>query len=133
MLYDPLLVRYLASELDDRLRGRACAAALVFPGDRRALLPLDRREALLLDLHPSRGLVRIVPWEGEEELEGECRGVSAPADERLLRLSLHLADRFRAEEREVVVELQSNQWNALLLGDDGRILAVAWSRSAGAR
>ena len=133
MLYDPLLVRYLASELDDRLRGRACAAALVFPGDRRALLPLDRGEALLFDLHPSRGVIRVVPREEDDELEAECRGVSAPADERLLKLSLNLADRFRTEEREVVVELQTNQWNALLVGDDGRILAIAWTRSTGMR
>ena len=34
---------------------------------------------------------------------------------------------------EVVAELQTNQWNALLVGEDARILAVAWTRSAGGR
>jgi hypothetical protein len=133
LIYDPLLVRYLAAEIDDRLRGRACAAALVFPGSRRAVLPLDRRQGLLLDLHPARGWIRLVPWTGTEELEAECRGVSAPADERILRISLHLPDRFRTEEREIVVELQTNQWNAVTVGDDGRIVGVAWTRSAGDR
>ncbi|MBW3629964.1 MAG: DUF814 domain-containing protein [Gemmatimonadetes bacterium] len=133
LIYDPLLVRYLSRELDERLRGRACAAALVFTGERRALLPFDRREALLLDLHPSRGWVRLIRWDGPEELEAECRGVTAPDDERLLRVSFRLPDRFRAEERELIVELQTNQWNAVMVGEEARILAVAWSRSAGVR
>ena len=132
-IFDSLLVRHLARELDGRLRGRACAAALSFPGKRRALLQLDGGEALELDLHPRRGVVRIVPWSGPDELEGTCAGVEAPADERVLSVRIDVSDRYRAERRLVFVELLTNQWNALLVGADGRTLSAAWSRSAGAR
>lgn len=133
LLYDPLLVHYLAAELDERLRGRLCAGGLTFTGERSAVLPLSDRQALSLDLHPTRGWIRIVPWDGDEALEGECLGVSAPADERLLRISLDLPDRFRGGSRALVVELHTNQWNVLLLDEAERIISLAWSRNAGGR
>lgn len=135
ILYDPMLVRYLALELDRRLRGRACAAAPLFASDRSVVLPLDRREALQLDLHPTRGWVRLVPWDSaEEELDALCLGVDAPPDERLLEVRLRAGDRFRVAERRLVAELHSNQWNALLVSEeDGRIQTLLRGRDAGDR
>ena len=126
-VFDPLLVHYLARELDERLRGRGCAAAPHFASGRVAILPLQGREALQLDLHPTRGWVRLVPWDEEsDELESACVAVSAPPDERRIEVALHAADRFRVEPRRLIVELHSNQWNALLVsGSDERILAAA--------
>jgi hypothetical protein len=132
--YDPLLVHYLAAELDQRLRGRACAAALVFGGGRSALLPLAGGEAVALELHPRHARVRVVPWQEEEEaLEAECGGVEAVRDERVLVVHLRVTDRFRPASRRLVVELPTNQWNALLLDETDRILSVLWSRQAGDR
>jgi predicted ribosome quality control (RQC) complex YloA/Tae2 family protein len=133
LIYDPLLVRYLGRELDERLRGRGCAANLTFPGERRAVLALDGGEGVVFDLHPRRGWITVVPWEHTEELDARCEGVEAPPDERLLIVRLQLLDRFRPEQRALHLELHTNQWNALLVGEDGRILSLAWTRTAGGR
>jgi hypothetical protein len=133
--FDPLLVRHLAHELDGALRGRACAAAPLFTPERAVILPLDGAQALRLDLHPTRGWVRLVPWAAEaDELDALCTRVEAPADERRLVLRLRTADRFRLGERDLVLELHTNQWNALLVNRaDERILAVLRGRGAGGR
>src|SRR5690606_29039021 len=133
--YDPLLVHYLARELDGRLRGRPCASSPFFAARRVALLPLDRGEALEMDLHPSRGWFRIVPWSGEGyEADSICVGVESPPDERRLTFRLDAPDRFRSGARRLEVELHTNQWNALLVSErDGRIHAALWSRRAGSR
>jgi predicted ribosome quality control (RQC) complex YloA/Tae2 family protein len=135
ILFDPPFVRALAGELNERLRGRACASAPIFAAERTAVLPLDRGEALQLDLHPTRGWLRMVPWESDPgELDAICEGVTAPPDERLLVIHLRSTDRFRAQVRRLVVELHTNQWNALVVADeDERILSLLWSRSAGGR
>lgn len=135
ILYDPLLVRYLAEELDRTLRGRACAAAPLFAADRSVVLGLDRGEALQLDLHPARGWVRLLPADAAGEVrDAVCVGVSAPPDERVLEIRLRTEDRFRVAERRLVVELHTNQWNALLVSEeDGRIVSALRARTAGAR
>lgn len=133
--YDPLLVHYLAEELDRRLRGRSCASAPFFAARRVALLPLDGGEALEMDLHPTRGWFRIVPWAAEGyEADAVCTGVTAPPDERRLTIGIDAPDRFRSGTRRVEVELLANQWNALLVSErDERIHAALWARRAGDR
>jgi hypothetical protein len=133
--YDPLLVHYLARELDGLLRGRACASAPYFAAGRVAMLPLDRGEALELDLHPRRGWIRLVPWEGDGyEADAFCRGVEAPRDERRLTIRIEAPDRFRGSALRLEVELMTNQWNVLLVSDeDGRIHSALWGRAAGER
>lgn len=133
--FDPLLVQHLARELDRALRGHGCAAAPLFTAERAAVLPFEGGRALRLDLHPSRGWIRIVPWSSEaDELDALCTGVEAPADERILLLHMRTADRFRVGERDLVVELHTNQWNALLVNrEDRRILSALRARQAGAR
>ncbi len=130
--FDPLLVHYLAGELDQLLRGRECAAAPLFVADRTVVLPLNRGEGLRFDLHPTRGWIRIVPVPGLESPDAVCVGVEAPPDERILHFHLDLDDRFRPRRRTLTVELHTNQWNAIL-HEDGKIESTLWRRRAGTR
>lgn len=135
ILFDSLLVHFLARELDKLLRDRACAAVPLFAVDRSVTLVLDNRQALQLDLHPTRGWIQLVPWDASDDpLDAVCVGVHAPADERLLEIRLRVGDRFRIADRRLVVELHTNQWNALLVADeDGRVVSALRSRTAGQR
>jgi predicted ribosome quality control (RQC) complex YloA/Tae2 family protein len=134
-VYDPLLVRYLAEELDRAIGGRACAAAPVFSADFSVVLPLERGRALRLDLHPTRGWTRMVEHARDATaLDSRCTGVSAPADERILVIGLAAPDRFGGADRRLIVELHTNQWNALVVSDDdGRIVSALRARTAGGR
>jgi predicted ribosome quality control (RQC) complex YloA/Tae2 family protein len=134
--YDPVLVRALARELDERLRGRPASPSLLFAPDLSATLPLDRGEALRWDLHPARGWTRIVPApdDADDEPDARITGVSAPPDERVLLVDLVDPSSFGSARRRIVVELHTNQWNALVTaGDDERIIAVLRGRDAGER
>ncbi|HEX6039083.1 NFACT RNA binding domain-containing protein [Longimicrobium sp.] len=138
--YDPLLVRALSGELRAALQGRQALPQPVFDADLSCTLPLDRGQALRFDLHPQRGWIRLV---GDDEaatlredldLSARVVRVSAPADERLLRVDLHEGGRFRGGRRSLVVELHTNQWNALLVdSEDRRIVSVLRARDAGGR
>lgn len=138
--YDPLLVRALSGELRAALQGRQAHPQPVFDADLSCTLPLDRGEALRIDLHPRRGWMRLVRgYEGtkvREDLDFSARvvRVSAPADERLLRIDLHEGSRFKGGKRSLVIELHTNQWNALLVdAEDRRIVSVLRARDAGGR
>lgn len=138
--YDPLLVRALSGELRAALQGRQAHPQPVFEADLSCTLSLDRGQALRLDLHPRRGEIRVVADDGNarvrEDLDLSARvaRVSAPADERLLRIDLHEGGRFRGGKRSLVVELHTNQWNALLVdAEDRRIVSVLRARDAGGR
>lgn len=135
--FDPPLVRALAAELSARLSGRMAHAVPVFDADRSALLLLDRGEALRWDLHPTRGWVCIVPRPpalADREADARIGKVGAPPDERLLHLEMHEGGRFRGGRRMLVVELHTNQWNALLVDTrDSRIVSALRARDAGGR
>ncbi|HEX6751621.1 MAG TPA: NFACT RNA binding domain-containing protein [Longimicrobium sp.] len=135
--FDPPLVGVLATELAAALKGRSAHPLPVFDSDLSATLLLDRGEALRFDLHPMRGWVRIVPRpEGMEARTPDARivRVSAPDDERLLRIDLHEGNRFRGGTRALVIELHTNQWNALLVdAADRRIVSLLRTREAGGR
>jgi predicted ribosome quality control (RQC) complex YloA/Tae2 family protein len=142
--YDPLLVRALSAELRAALQGRQAAPQPVFDRDVSCELLLDRGEALRIDLHPTRGWLRVVSTNGREEestkgREDEDRSarvtrVVTPPDERLLRIDLHEGGRFRGARRTLVIELHTNQWNALLVdAEDRRIVSVLRARDAGGR
>ncbi|HET9982219.1 MAG TPA: NFACT RNA binding domain-containing protein [Longimicrobiales bacterium] len=133
--FDPLLVRHLAHELAGRLRGQRARALRLDPGARLAALELER-ETLLLDLHPTRGWIRIggppaAPKVVDLPRRSAVAEVSAPADERLLVIELAGGPPDRV--RRIVVELMTNQWNVVALDAAGRIAAVLWSRRAGVR
>ncbi|MBA4158945.1 MAG: DUF814 domain-containing protein [Gemmatimonadetes bacterium] len=135
--FDPLLVAYLARELDERLAGRALAALPRFGSERTAVLPLVGAQALRFDLHPTRGWVRLLDAEqevNEDDAQVVCTGVTAPPDERRLEIALREEARFRSQGWTLVVELHTNQWNALLVdAESGQIGAVLWQREAGGR
>jgi predicted ribosome quality control (RQC) complex YloA/Tae2 family protein len=109
----------------------------VFAADLSATLFLDRGEALRFDLHPGAGWARLIPRPPESAaLAPEARivSVTAPPDERRLRIELQEGSRFRGGSRALVVELHTNQWNALLVDNsDRRIVSVLRARDAGGR
>lgn len=135
--FDPPLVRVLAAELAAALTGRQAHPAPVFDADLSATLLLDRGQALRFDLHPTRGWVRLVPRPPEladRAPEARIARVFAPEDERLLRIDLHEGNRFRGGTRALILELHTNQWNALLVdAADRRIVSVLRAREAGGR
>ncbi|HEU0300676.1 MAG TPA: NFACT family protein [Longimicrobium sp.] len=141
--YDPLLVRALSAELRAALHGRSLHPQPVFDRDLSCTLLLDRGQALRLDLHPSRGWIRLgakvregesAKGEDDPELSARVVRVTAPPDERLLRIDLQDGGRFRGAKRTLVVELHTNQWNALLIdSEDRRIVSVLRARDAGER
>ncbi|HEX6913323.1 MAG TPA: NFACT RNA binding domain-containing protein [Longimicrobium sp.] len=138
--YDPLLVRALSGELRTALQGRRAHPQPVFDADLACTLPLEGGQALRVDLHPQRGWIRVVADDASakvrEDLDLSARitRVSAPADERMLRIDLHEGGRFRGGRRSLVVELHTNQWNALLVdSEDRRIVSVLRARDAGGR
>ncbi len=114
--WDPLLVRHLALELDHALAG-AHLRALRLDGGSRRLALLLREATLEWDLHPSRGLPRLLPpvepGAAEIPFPGRVRRVRSEADERLVLIEI-LATRGRPP-RDLVVELLGNQWNALVV------------------
>ncbi|HET7460084.1 MAG TPA: NFACT RNA binding domain-containing protein, partial [Longimicrobium sp.] len=135
--FDPVLIRALAAELGAALHGRMAHALPVFDRDLSATLLLDRGQALRWDLHPTRGWVRIVARAPEMEArpaEARIVRVAAPDDERLLRIDLHEGNRFKGGTRALVLELHTNQWNALLVDTaDRRIVSLLRTREAGGR
>lgn len=141
ILYDALLVHYLARELDDRLAGRRLRGVRFDSDARRFTLELDD-ERLAWELHPTRGWLRPIPGEAHAGGEGwggrrirtqrrpRVRRVVAPADERVLYLEIDAgADRASC----FVVELMTNQWNVLALDPSGTIVSALWTRDAGGR
>lgn len=135
--YDSLLVRHLARELDARLRGRPARALRLDPDARRASIEMDGG-SLLLDLHPARGWIHEAPVAPAPDIRRLHRAarvarVHAPDDERLLRIDFDGATSESRPVRTIIVELMTNQANALALDDAGRIVALLWPRRAGTR
>jgi predicted ribosome quality control (RQC) complex YloA/Tae2 family protein len=134
--YCPLLVRALAAELRAALQGRQALPFPRFGRDLSCTLPLDGGQALRWDLHPRRGWVQLVADEdaAKGELSARIVRVSSPPDERLIRLDIHEANRFRGGRRALVIELHTNQWNALVVDADARrVVSVLRARDAGGR
>lgn len=142
--YDPLLVRAVSAELRAALQGRSVQPQPVFDRDISCALALEGGLTLRLDLHPRRGWITLgstkvreyesTKGDGEPDLSARVLRVSAPVDERLLRIDLHEGGRFRGGKRSLVVELHTNQWNVLLIdSEDRRIVSALRSRDAGGR
>ena len=143
--YDPLLVRAVSAELRAALQGRSVQPQPVFNRDLSCTLAMDHGQALRLDLHPRRGWIRVLSAKVREcesakvgdddpELSARVLRVSAPPDERLLRIDLHEGGRFRGGKRSLVIELHTNQWNVLLVdSEDRRIVSALRARDAGGR
>jgi predicted ribosome quality control (RQC) complex YloA/Tae2 family protein len=125
--WDPLLVRHVARELDDALRG-ARLRALRLDGKARIASLLFREATLTWSLHPSRGVPHLLepadPAPGDLALSGRVRAVRAPEDERILVVEV-LPTRGRRRAVDIVVELLGNQWNLVVTeGPDAHIRHV---------
>ena len=140
--YDPLLVRAVSAELRAALQGRSVQPQPVFDRDISCALAVEGGETLRFDLHPRRGWItlgstKVREYESPQDdpdLSARVVRVSAPADERLLRIDLHEGGRFRGGKRSLVVELHTNQWNVLLIdSEDRRIVSALRARDAGGR
>jgi predicted ribosome quality control (RQC) complex YloA/Tae2 family protein len=141
--YDPLLVRAVSAELRAALQGRSVQPQPVFDRDISCALALEGGQTLRFDLHPRRGWITLSSAKVREsesakvedpDLSARVLRVSAPADERLLRIDLHEGGRFRGGKRSLVVELHTNQWNVLLIdSEDRRIVSALRARDAGGR
>jgi hypothetical protein len=133
--WDALLVRHLARELDGLLAG-ARLRALRLDASSRDLVLFLRERTVVWRLHPTRGslLLRDPAEPGPDDLRlpMRVRAVTAPPDERLLRIQL-LPARGGRRPMDVVVELIGNRWNALVAeGPEARIRHVLVTRE-GAR
>jgi predicted ribosome quality control (RQC) complex YloA/Tae2 family protein len=141
--FDPLLVRAVTAELRAALQGRSVQPQPVFDRDISCALALEGGLTLRFDLHPRRGWITLASARVREcesakvedsDLSARVLRVSAPVDERLLRIDLHEGGRFRGGKRSLVVELHTNQWNVLLIdSEDRRIVSALRSRDAGGR
>ena len=131
MTWDAVLVSALAGELNELLKG-ARLRGHRFRWEERELSLYFREGTLRWQLHPRRGWVTFragdtVP-EDARPLSAEVTEVRAPPDDRLLEIHLQ---RRRGKSRliRLVVELLTNQWNALLLeGQEGWIRHLLWTR-----
>jgi predicted ribosome quality control (RQC) complex YloA/Tae2 family protein len=138
--YDSLLVRELGRELHaaftgmrldgvwfDRERLRLTIRAR---GRRRS----DEAPSLLWQLHPNSGHLTPAPEEpgGSRVLLPSPAIVSAvttPPDERVIVFSLRDVEAPAGVTQRIVIELMTNQWNAVAVNRDDRITAVLRERS----
>ncbi len=149
--YDPLLIAGLARQARGKWTGRRVEGLWLDRDRREAWLVFadgsheDRAVGFLL--HPTSGFIIATPTvPPEDPLSGRrisfrklfVTAVEAPVDERLI--VVELAGGLRDVHTDLppvfrlYVELQTNQWNALLTrGSDDAIEAVLWPRTAGAR
>lgn len=131
MTWDAPLVSALAGELVGRLRGDRLRAH-EFHWEEREIVLHFRSCVLRWALHPTKGWVVLDdPVELPDvarPLSAELVGIQAPPDERLLVMEFRRS-RGKVRALNVVFELMTNQWNALLLeGEEGRIRHLLWTR-----
>jgi hypothetical protein len=132
LIWDPVLVAALARELRTRLVGARLRALHVDSVGLRVTL-FFREATLVAHLAPhDAGLVLEGPSEPiplSRAFASSLVGVHAPPDDRVLELELR-AVRSPREPRRVVLELLTNQVNALVLqGEEGRIRHALVRRS----
>lgn len=133
--YDAVLTRSLAAELD-LLLVRRTIEELHFDTARRFVrLVFEGDEELVWLLHPSAGyLLRSRSRLPIGRRRGRGRGL-LPAAGRVGAVRAHGDERrlsFELDALSLVIELHSNQWNALLV-EEGTIRSVLWARRAGGR
>lgn len=133
--YDAVLTRALAAELHSLLLGRPVEELHFDPARRLVRLVCDEDEEIVWLLHPSAGhLLRTRVGLPIDRRRGRGRGLLAGAG-RVVAVRAHRDERrltFELDALSLVIELHTNQWNALLL-EDGTIRSVLWARSAGGR
>jgi len=136
MTWDAPLTAAVAGELDALLRGTRLRG-LRFRWEERELSLYFRTGTLRWALHPSQGWTTFLPPEppppDARPLSAQVVRVEAPPDERILRIHLRRL-RGGGGPVQIVLELMTNQWNALLLeGEEERIRHLLWTRRVGGR
>ncbi|MGD2123540.1 MAG: NFACT RNA binding domain-containing protein [Gemmatimonadota bacterium] len=131
MIWDAPLTAAVARDLDSRLSGGRLRAH-IFDWERRELSLFFRTLTVRWSLHPDAGWVRLSsaaePSGAARPLAADLLKVEALPDERLLRFKLRKL-RGRVRSVQIVVELMTNQWNALLVEDSEEwIRHVLWRR-----
>ncbi len=133
--WDSVLVAATRRELEGRLAGARLRAFLLDRGD-RSLALWFREATLVARLHPTRGALTLhapaEPPPGARPLQARLREVVAPPDDRILRLAF-LRVRGRNPLVDVVLELMTNQWNALVTEGTGRTIRHLLREREGAR
>ena len=148
--YDPVLIAGIVEEIRSRWIGRRVEALHLERERREAWIRLgvggDGTGAIGFLLHPACGF--ILESGAPPVREGTARridfrrlflaDVRSPGDERQLVFDLAGGPRDARPDRpavyRLIVELHTNQWNAVLTrGVDDRIEAVLWPRTAGGR
>ncbi len=137
MRYDALLVHHLAAELDSLCAGQPVHGIELSPATQRITIDVGEQR-LSWNLHPASGypgrVPPVLPLEKPLHLprRARCQRVRALFDERVLVFELAGGARPNATFR-IVVELLTNQWNAITLDADGRVLRQLKARTKAAR
>lgn len=133
--YDSFLVHHLATELERELRDKPVRALQFDSADQRVLADIgDVR--FVWELHPAKGALArtapLYPLPDSAILPRKARVVSVHAieDERVLILQL-AGERRENATYSVVVELLTNQWNAIALDHAGKVLRMLKLRESG--
>jgi predicted ribosome quality control (RQC) complex YloA/Tae2 family protein len=138
--YDSLLVRQLGRELHDTFAGERLDGVW-FDRDRlrvtiraRGRRRSDAAPSLLWQLHPNSGHLTPAPDEpGGSRVQlptpAVVAAVRTPPDERVIVFTLRDSDAPAGMTQRIVIELMTNQWNAVAVGSDGRITAVLRERT----
>lgn len=134
--WDAVLVRGMGRALEERFGGSRLRAVSLDHG-RRTVILYFRGETLTFHLHPARGDLVLDPAREPDSdarsLPAVLESVEVPFDDRCMRLRLRRV-RGRPARLEIVLELMTNQWNALLVeAESGTIRHVLWTREAGDR
>ncbi|HEY0809258.1 MAG TPA: NFACT RNA binding domain-containing protein [Longimicrobiales bacterium] len=137
MRYDALLTRHLAAELNARFSGKPVHGVELQPDTQRLIIDVDDTR-LHWNLHPGSGhlgrIVSVLPLDQPVQLprKAHWKRASALFDERVLIIELSGAARPHVT-MQIVVELLTNQWNAITLDADGKLLRQLKVRSSSAR
>lgn len=133
--FDPLLCQALALELG-AVFGRQPLGRLYLDREQRAAILAPRRgQALVMLLHPEAGYLLRREESGPLPTAINLKGLTigaceAPADERSISIRLEGG----AIRKRLVLELQTNQWNLVLVDDESDMIdAVLWTRRSGER
>ncbi len=129
--WDAPLTRAVAEELDEALVG-ASLRAIRLDGAERDMVLIFRDRTLIWRLHPLRGHVLlgppVEPGTSDLRLAARVRRIAAFPDERIVRVEL--LPKRSGPPRDILVELMGNQWNAVVVEADSRVVRhVLWSRT----
>jgi predicted ribosome quality control (RQC) complex YloA/Tae2 family protein len=128
-------VHHLARELEREMAGKPVAALQFDSAEQRVLVDVGEVR-LVWELHPTRGAVTrtapLYPLTDSAILPKKARisAVTAIEDERVVVIDIAGGARENATF-SVVVELLTNQWNAIALDHAGKVLRVLKLRETG--